>query len=233
MIRVSPSEFEALRARGLKAVAFQRRAPAIAVPRARTAVPRKIPAENAVYIHKSDPSDTAQHSIKATPGKVMAADLSMAKTGLAWGKPGELPEGTVCLCGHKDAQNEGERLLGMAKAVAWWAASKNCGVVIFSEFYSAKNMLAFRANVALRGAVMAELTRHGIQAIPVPEITARKAAGVDVRKRQDYETKGYMKTRVAARLEALGMGALQEDEGDATIVLLGAKAVIDTSEQKP
>lgn len=221
---LTPAEFAAVRARAQAAPAR----PALRVAKAsltRNRPPAPL-GTSTIVIPKADPIDNAQHTTKAVPGRVMALDLSMKKTGLAWGEPGKLPLGSLTLCaGSVEVtanSTEAKNLHSMSKAIAWEAASKKCALAIFSEWYSAKNMLAFRANVSLRGAVMAALARYGIPCVGVAEITARKAAGVDVRKRRADEDKGYMKERAYARLNELGLGYLQEDEGDAAILLLGA-----------
>lgn len=216
---LSPAEFTALRARIQKKPAPLRPAKAritINRPGARMA--------SVIIVPKKDAHADAHHTFKPVPGRVMALDLSMAKTGLAWGRPGEKPEATVCIMGNPSmhpGETEGDRIASMAQAIAWHCASRQACLVVFSEFYSAKNMLSFRANVSLRGAVMAELSCYGLDAVPIPEITARKAAGVDIRKRRADEAKGYMKERAHARLAELGLGYLQEDEGDAAILLMG------------
>lgn len=220
---LSAAEFAAVRARAQAKPAPAR--PALKVAKASLTRNRPAPPLGAstIVIPKPDPRADALHTIKAVPGRVMALDLSMKKTGIAWGTPGFLPLGSLTLCAGSDGSyTEAEHLHGMSKSIAWQAASKHCGLAIFSEWYSAKNMLAFRANVSLRGAVMAALARYGIPCVGVAEITARKAAGVNVKAKRDDEEKGYMKERAYQRLNELGLGHLQEDEGDAAILLLGA-----------
>lgn len=157
---------------------------------------------------------------------VMALDLSMAKTGLAWGVPGMLPDGTLTLKLPKELKDapEGERIAWMSSAIVQVTKKNLCNAVIFSEFYNASFMIAFRANVSLRGSVMALLVEHGIEARGVAEVTARKAAGVDISKRHEDEKDGFMKARAKETLKTFGLGHLAEDEGDAAILLLGATA---------
>jgi hypothetical protein len=234
-VRMSPAEFEALRARGLQVISATKPTRRVEPAKARTAVTRNaafVPTTRIICIPKADPRDEAMHTIKAIAGRVMAVDISTAKCGLAWGRPGEKPEGTLCYGAGDNADiPEGRRLYSMAKAVAWEAASKQVCLVIFSEFYASRMMLAFRANSALRGAIMAELARRNIDALPVAEITARKAAGVDISRPKNMP-KGYMKARARARLEELGLGYLQEDEGDAALLLLGSKDLVQFGDDK-
>lgn len=226
-LRLSPAEFEDLRARGLRIISATKPGAAVRPAKARTTVNRGIRPDPArtIYIPKADPGADAQHSIKAISGLIMAVDISTAKCGVAWGRPGELPIGTLCYMGGDTDEPEGRRLYAMAKAVAWHAASKRVCLVIFSEFYASRMMLSFRANSALRGAIMAELARYGIDALPIAEITARKAAGVDISRPKDAP-KGYMKDRARKRLVELGLGHLQEDEGDAALLLIGSKDLV-------
>lgn len=156
-------------------------------------------------------------------GPVMAADLSMKKTGLAVGEVGKRPKwcGTLTGITSKKA-SEGERLLAMAEGLVAEAELKGCKTVIFSEFYNSKFMLSFRASAGLRGAVLAALSAAGIEALGLAEITARKAVGVPTCKRSRQEPKGYMKLRARVVLQKLGLNHLNEDEGDAAILLMGS-----------
>jgi len=238
-VRMGQAEFEALRARGLQVISTTGPATRVQPAKGRTTVKRPAtqhpaaPAgavDRAYWIKEWVPEDHALHACKLDPTKVLALDLSMAKTGIAWGKPGEHPEGTATVMSsprdRKD-RTEAQNLMNSAYTVAWWALNKGCGFVVFSEFYNSRTMLAFRANVALRGAVMAELARFGIPSKGVPEISARKHAKVDLSKRREGEPKqGWMKLRARARLEELGLGYLQEDEGDAAILLIGSKEML-------
>lgn len=155
-------------------------------------------------------------------GVILAVDLSMAKTGLAWGLPGERPVGWSTIKGQKQG-SEGARILTMAGTITMTAQRLQVNTVVFGEFYRAVNDLSFRASCGLRGALLADLAGHGIQALGIHETKARKGAGVDVRKKQDGEKKGYMKKRVKSFLTAYGLGKLQEDEGDAAVLLMGAR----------
>jgi hypothetical protein len=218
---MSAAEFEALRARGLQAV---KPYPTLSRPAAQIA--DGIKAADSLRVSKARTTVNR----KAEGRRVMCLDLSTTKTGMAWGQVGQKPEGTMCLVTPAALKKagEGERLNATAKEIVFHVKRLNCGFVIFSEFYAARMMLAFRANAALRGAVMAYLAAEGIEALPVAEITARKAAGVDITRRKDTDpAKGYMKARAATRLAELGLGHLQEDEGDAAILLLGATAVVE------
>ncbi len=165
--------------------------------------------------------------IEKPHARTMALDLSVRKIGAAWGVPGQLPEGTRLILPPIGEECEALQLSGLAEAVRESVQSLGCEVVIFSEFYSPQGALSFRANCSLRGAVMTALASVGIIPRPIAEISARKAAGVDVSKKKDDEKKGYMKVRARARLEELGLGHLGEDQGDAAILLLGAKDLIE------
>ncbi len=197
MTRVlTDAEFAAVRAK-MKAQAPR---PSLQISKARLTVnrePQAFVGANRIIVPKADPMDEAQHTIKADPTRTMAMDLSMAKTGLAWGKMGSVPDGTLCLGGGPKLakEPEGVRLYSMARAIAWEAVSKKCGMAVFSEFYSSKFMMSLRASASLRGAVMSELARCGIPCYAVAENSARKAAGVDVTKRREGESKTYMKDR--------------------------------------
>lgn len=167
--------------------------------------------------------------LAVNPNKVLAVDPAMAKSGMAWGRPGEKPEGAIIYraSGTQAKDFEGHRLHRMASAIVAEAINQGCGLIVFSEFYSTKFMLSARANISLRGALMAEAARHGLNAVGLPEITARKVAGVDLSKPKDgEEPKGYMKRRARARLEQLDLGHLGEDDGDAAILLLGSKHLV-------
>lgn len=161
-------------------------------------------------------------------GQRMAClDLSMKKTGIAWGDPGRKVRGSTVVhssAGKKDS--EGSKLMAMAQGIMDVLEEQHINRVFYSEFYSAKNMLSFRANVSLRGTLLAMMEQVGIQALGVPEISARKAAGVDISGKKEGDKPGYMKLRVRARLVALGLGQLGEDDGDAAILLLGAGAYL-------
>lgn len=159
--------------------------------------------------------------------RVAALDLSKKKTGIAWGEVGAKPLGTAVVLGDPKLP-EGAMLYKLATDVARVVLENQCGFVIFSEFYASKNMQTVRTNAAVRGAVMAILGSKGIEAMPIPEITARKAAGVDISKRKPHEPKnGWMKERAKAFLTEIGLGHLSEDEGDAAVLLLGGHAVIE------
>lgn len=159
--------------------------------------------------------------------RVAALDLSKKKTGIAWGEVGAKPIGTALVMGDQKLP-EGAMLYKLATEIAKVVIENQCGFVIFSEFYASKNMQTVRTNAAVRGAVMAILGSKGIEAIPVAEISARKAAGVDITKRKEHEPKnGWMKDRVKAFLTDVGLGQLGEDEGDAAVLLMGAWAVIE------
>lgn len=158
---------------------------------------------------------------------VATLDLSKKKTGIAWGEVGSKPKGTALVKGEESV-SEGEALYLMARAIYKVIKEQECGFVIFSEFYASKNMQTVRANASVRGAVMCFLAERGIEALPVAEITARKAAGVDISKRKPEEPKnGWMKGRARAFLEAEGLGHLGEDEGDAAILLMGAGSMVE------
>jgi len=228
-LRMSPLELERLKAKQADRMkdlrARLRKIDRLQPAKGRTVVygPNR-KAVSIAFVPKINPADGARHSVKVDPNRVMAVDLSTAKSGLAWGKPGHKPEGTLCFMepGTRDEQTEGERLHSMAYTIAREAVAKGCGLIIFGEFYAARMMLAFRANSALRGALMAEAARWGLEARPIAEITARKAAGVDISRPKDDEGKGYMKARARKRLEELDLGYLQEDEGDAALLLFGS-----------
>ena len=145
----------------------------------------------------------------------------MAKTGLAWGEPGEMPTGWSTIKGQKQG-SEGARILTMAGTITVTAQRLGVTTVVFGEFYRAVNDISFRANCSLRGALLADMAAHGIQCLGMAEISARKGAGVDVRKRLETEKPGYMKKRVKAFLTGCGLNKLDEDEGDAAILLMGA-----------
>lgn len=231
---LSMEDFEALR-RSLKV----KRGPAVSVAKARLTVARPATA--------IDPWDYYDAQCKKEAGRwpavagsaawetVACLDLSMAKTGVAWGRPGSAPAGTalVKLSGAAKKGGEGARLLAMAEGVAAEVKRAGAGRVFFAEFFSSKFMLSFRASAALRGAVMSKLAESGVEAVAVAEISARKAAGVDVSGRRPDEQDGYMKARAKERLEALGLGGLSEDEGDAAILLLGASAYLPAEEVRP
>ena len=181
-------------------------------------------------IPRRNPHDHAAATVPVDPARVMALDLSTAKCGLAWGRAGEKPEGTLQMVTPRELDKgpEAAMLRSIAEALAAEAVARRCGQAVLSEFYASKNMIAFRANSSLRGAVMAALQSRGIPCAAIPEITARKAAGVDLSKPGDNEEpKGYMKRRAHAFLETKDLGHLAEDEGDAAILLMGCKAIID------
>lgn len=229
-LRLTEAEFEALRNRGkavrsIKSTVFK-------VAPARTAVKRKTPAGNMATLIQV-PAVQPETTFKPEPRRIMVADISMAKTGLAWGKAGELPLATLCLMAGKkdDTETEAYRVSAMAESIAWHAASKGCCLILIPEFYNTRNLLAFRANCSLRGAVMLAANRWGLTVFPINEITCRKAAGVDLsRPKGQPLPKGYMKDRARTRLEQLGLGHLQEDEGDAALMLIGCKDIVEFGE---
>lgn len=219
------AEFEALRKRGLKLAEIR-------VAPARTAVKRRQPASPMASTLQV-PAEAPTHTFKPEPRRIMVADISMAKTGLAWGKAGELPLATLCLFAGKrdETETEASRVSTMAESIAWHAASKKCCLILVPEFYNTRNLLAFRANCSLRGAVMLAAHRWGLTVLPINEITCRKAAGVDLsRPKGQPLPKGYMKDRARTRLEQLGLGHLQEDEGDAALMLIGCKDIVEFGE---
>lgn len=159
--------------------------------------------------------------------RVLALDISTEAIGMAWGEAGKLPERTACW-NKRLGQSEIWNLHNASEYVNAIALTEKIGIVIFSEFYFSPSMISFRAQCSMRGAVMAALYRENrIEALPVAEITARKAAGVDISKCKPTEIKkGYMKRRVADLLKQHGLN-LDEDEADAAILLLGANSVLE------
>jgi hypothetical protein len=208
---MSAAEFSAIRARhGLRIIGRAPKSAAPLAPARKKASPAKRTA--------------AAPTGRIQPGtRVMALDLSLSKTGMAWGQLGEKPEGTWTVTEDAATKKlpEAERLRWHTAQILSVIKSAECEAVIFNEFYNAKFMLAFRTNASLRGAVMASLAGLGIPVYPVAEITARKAAGVDTSKRREGERDGFMKGRAKARLLELGLLGLKEDEGDAALLLLG------------
>lgn len=194
------------------------------VNRPKDRLPKHSPAVNVAFI----PFKPTGHEVSVDPKRIFAMDLSTAKCGIAWGTAGQKPEGTLQMVTPKELAkgSEGAKLAGIAEALGDKAIEHACGLAILSEFYNTKNMLAIRANSSLRGAVMAALARRGIPCLAVPEITARKAAGVDLSKPADQEEpKGYMKRRARAFLILKGLDHLEEDEGDAAILLMGCNSI--------
>lgn len=229
---MSEAEFEAFRAKAkVMLTEATRPGAAVKVAKARTAVtrPGQMLATATAYIPVK-PEASARHSMAVDASRVCCVDPSVSKSGVAWGKPGEKPEGSMVFIepgSHKSAP-ECERVAGMAASIVFQALTQKCGLIVFSEFYSTKFMLSARINMSLRGALMAEAWRHGLRCIGVPEITARKNAGVDLSRPGDNEEpKGYMKRRARAFLESVNLGHLQEDQGDAAILLMGCKGLFN------
>ncbi len=236
-VSMSQADFDLLRQKGLRVVggtlpatgrrdlpAKLRKADSISIPKVRSAV------NKTTFPKKGEPTKTAVFgSYAMQPGgrKVLCLDLSMKCIGMAWGTVGQKPEGTCSYPKGRDV-TEARHLLACAKTVVWEAQHHNCGFVIFSEFYASTNMKTLRGLMSLRGAVMAALAEIGIEALPVAEITARKAAGVDITKRkpEDGPKLGWMKRRVEKFFQEQGMDWPGDDEADAAVLLIGANSVI-------
>ncbi len=173
--------------------------------------------------------------------EVLCLDISTKQTGWAVGTAGQAPRLTGIIH-YPNILSEARRFAYLSDAITAVAKANDCGFVIFSEFYHTPNPEAARANLGLRGAMMADFSRLGIEPLPIAEITARKAAGVDIGKKlwpeeEDAQKnvkkkKRDMKYRVAFALKRLGLSYATDDEGDAAVLLLGALSVIEIGEKK-
>jgi hypothetical protein len=173
--------------------------------------------------------------------EVLCLDISTKQTGWAVGTAGQAPRLTGVIH-YPDNISEARRFAHLSDSITAVAKVNGCGFVIFSEFYHTPNPEAARANLGLRGAMMADFSRLGIEPLPIAEITARKAAGVDVgmklwpeeedAQKKVKKKKRDMKFRVAFALKQLGLSYATDDEADAAILLLGALAVVEIGEKK-
>ena len=230
MLRLTPQELAVLEARGRALRTASRPMTALATMVIGTTYTGPLLGKEWDALLNRKPPAPGWKPDKARAGRrILAMDISTKNIGLAWGMAGQIPEGMCSYPKPRDV-TEAQHLRAIADTMAWEAQHHACGFAIFAEFYAARNMLAFRANSSMRGAIMAALSRIGVEALPVAEITCRKAAGVNIKKRQADEDKGYMKDRVRAFIHSKGMDYPGEDEADAAVLLLGAHAVIQIGE---
>lgn len=166
--------------------------------------------------------------------KILALDLSLRETGWAFGEPGKIPQEYGIIQGDSRLKDsEAARIKQIADAICFEVLEKKAECVVFEDqmvFGGAKaNMDTAKALCRLQGAVMVSLLRDcGLEPLPLNPMSARKAAGVDLKKTPKGKPKVKIKQRVEERLKEIGFADRKNDNiNDAVILLLASKQLLD------
>lgn len=164
--------------------------------------------------------------------RILALDLSLRETGWAFGEPGKIPQEYGIIQGDMRLE-EASRVKKIADLVCFEALDKKAECVVFEDqmVFSGKkaNISNAKALCRLQGAIMVSLIREcRLEALPLNPTSARKAAGVNLKKTPKGAPKIKIKARVEQRLKEIGFADRKNDNiNDAVVLLLASKELLD------